>query len=149
VLQLLHTLRHHTGRAATIGRVAAVVAAAFYAAFEALVGLGTGILVRIAGELPDAQHTAALEVAQRWWEVPSPTPVISAVAIIAWVVALTATAVARHQAGAPRPVVWALLAAGWLFAAGHPGLTGAAAMITLAAAGWLDVPTKHDVAVPS
>jgi hypothetical protein len=147
VLQLLHTLRGHDGRAADVARAAAIVATAFYAAFESLVGLGTGVLVRLAHGLPAGQRAGALELAQRWWEVPAPIPVISAVAIAAWVVALTATAVAKHRAGAPRAVVWTLLAAGWLFAAGHPGLTGAAAMVALAASAWIDQHTTDPVEV--
>jgi hypothetical protein len=147
VLQLLHSLRNLTGPAAATSRVAAVVATAFYAAFESLVGLGTGILVRIAGEVPAEQREAALEVAQRWWEVPNPIPAISAVAIIAWVVTLTAAAIAHHRAGTATTVVWSLVAGGWIFAAGHPGLTGAVAMIALALAGWLDQPAEPDITV--
>jgi hypothetical protein len=138
MLQLLHALRGDDSRAADVARVAAVVATAFYAAFESLVGLGTGVLVRIAEELPPDQRAGAVELAQRWWEVPSPIPAVSVVAILAWVVALTATAVAKQRVGAPRPVVFSLLAAGWIFAAGHPGLTGAAAMLALTVWGWLD-----------
>jgi hypothetical protein len=138
MLQLLHTLRDDDGRPADIARVAAVIATAFYAAFESLVGLGTGVLVRLAVELPPSQRIGALELAQRSWEVPPPIPAISAVAIVAWVVALTAAAVSKQRAGAARPVVWSLLAAGWIFAAGHPGLTGAAAMVALALCGWID-----------
>jgi hypothetical protein len=148
-LQLLHMLRDHSGRAAAAARTSAVVAVAFYAAFESLVGLGTGILVRIAGDVPAEQRDVALEIAQRWWEVPSPIPMISAIAIAAWAIALTTAAIARHQAGASRPVVWTLLAAGWLFAAGHPGVTGAAAMIALAVAAWLDKPATTGAAVAS
>jgi hypothetical protein len=148
-LQLLHTLRGHASLAADLARVAAVVAVAFYAAFESLVGLGTGVLVRLAGQVPADQRSGALELAQRWWEVPAPIPVISTVAIVAWVVALTAAAVAKHRANAPRAVVWTLLASGWLFAAGHPGLTGAAAMVALAASAWLEQRTTDDVPVPA
>jgi hypothetical protein len=148
VLQVLHTLRASTTRAADLARVAAVVAVTSYAAFESLVGLGTGVLVRSAGQLPAGERSGALELAQRWWEVPAPIPAISTVAIVAWVVALTAAAVAKHQAGAPRPAVWTLLAAGWVFAAGHPGLTGAAAMVALAASAWFER-TTDGVPVPA
>jgi hypothetical protein len=148
-LQLVHTLRGHASRAADLARVAAVVAVGFYAAFESLVGLGTGVLVRLAGQVPAGQRSGALELAQRWWEVPAPIPVIFTVAIVAWVVALTAAAVAKRQANASRAVVWSLLAAGWLFAAGHPGLTGAAAMVALAASAWLEQRTTDDVPVPA
>jgi hypothetical protein len=95
-LQLLDTLRDDDSRTANVARVAAVVATTFYAAFESLVGLGTGILVRLTSELPPGQRAGGLELAQRWWEVPSPIPVISAVAILAWVVALPAAAVSRQ-----------------------------------------------------
>jgi hypothetical protein len=140
-LIVLTLLQDVTGRAATVSRVAIVTTTAFYAAFESLVGLGTGILVGLADRAPAAERAGAFALAQRWWEVPTPIAVISAVAIAGWVVALATAAAALHRQGGDRVVTWALVAAALLFAAGHPGLTGLAAMVCLAVA-----TVRHDLA---
>jgi hypothetical protein len=133
-LLLLRLLRGVESRAATVSRVAVVVAAALYTAFETLLGTGTGILVGLADTLPDGSRAGAVELTQRWWEVPPLVAAISTVAIVAWVVAYASAAVALHRSGAPGVVVWGLLLAAAVFAAGHPGLTGLVAMLALAAA---------------
>jgi hypothetical protein len=134
LLLVLRVLRGIEGWAATVARVALVVTAAFYAAFEGLVGLATGILVAHAEQLSPELQTGALALVQRWWEVPPLVGVISGVAIAAWLTTFGAAAVATHRAGVDRLVVWALLATGVIFAAGHPGATGLAAMLALATA---------------
>jgi hypothetical protein len=133
-LLLLRLLRGVHSRAATTSRVAVVVATALYTAFETLLGTGTGILVGLADPLPGELRAGAVEVAQRWWEVPPLVAVLSTAAIISWVVAYASAAVALHRAGASVPVVWGLLLAATVFAAGHPGVTGLVAMLALAVA---------------
>jgi hypothetical protein len=129
LLRLLHGIE---GRAATVSRVAVVVATALYTAFETLLGTGTGILVGLADGLPDELRAGAVELTQRWWQVPPLIAVISTAAIIAWVVAYASAAIALHRDEAPATVVWGLLAAAAVFAAGHPGVTGLVAMLALA-----------------
>lgn len=96
---LAHTVRvllvGLSGAAATVARTLLPVALVTYAAFDALVGLGTGILVERADTLgPDAAELVA-----HWWSVPGPIGLISAVAQFSWVVVLAATAVAHSRAG--------------------------------------------------
>jgi uncharacterized membrane protein len=134
LLLTLRLLRGIDSTAATVARVAAVATATFYAAFEGLVGLATGVLVAQADRLSPQLQEGAFALAQSWWEVPTSVAVISTVAILAWVTTFATAAVATHRAGYDRLVVWSLLAAALLFAAGHPGLTGLAAMLALAVA---------------
>lgn len=133
-LLLLRLLQGSEGPAATVSRLAVVVATALYTAFETLLGTGTGILVGLADGLPDELRAGAVELTQRWWEVPPVIAVISTAAIIAWVVAYAGAAIALHRDGAPAVVVWGLLLTAGVFAAGHPGVTGLVAMLALAVA---------------
>jgi hypothetical protein len=133
-LLLLRLLGDVRSLPATVSRVAVVVATALYTAFETLLGTGTGILVGLADPLPVELRAGAVELAQRWWEVPPLVALISTLAIIAWVVAYASAAVALHRDGAPAAVVWGLLLAATVFAAGHPGITGLVAMLALAVA---------------
>jgi hypothetical protein len=133
-LLLLRLLGDVRSLPATVSRVAVVVATALYTAFETLLGTGTGILVGLADPLPAELRAGAVELAQRWWEVPPLVALLSALAIIAWVLAYASAAVALHRDGAAAAVVWGLLLAATVFAAGHPGITGLVAMLALAVA---------------
>jgi hypothetical protein len=127
-------LRGVPGRLATFARSAVVPAAVLYAAFEALVGIGTGVLVERTASLPAAHQPGAAALAQAWWEVPAVVAVIAGVAVSMWTIAVASAAVAVHRAGASRLAAWALATSAMLFAAGHPGATGAASMAAMAVA---------------
>ncbi|MFA9429945.1 hypothetical protein [Egicoccus sp. AB-alg2] len=133
-LLLRDVLRGIDGRAAAAARTLAVPAAALYAAFDALVGLATGLLARQAAALPPAQRAGAQALVQWWWEVPAVVGWLSAAAVASWAIAVAAAAIAAHRAGRGPLVAYALLACAVLFAAGHPGLTGAVAMTAFAVA---------------
>lgn len=121
------------GWAATIARTLLPVALVTYAAFDSLVGLGTGVLVERAQDLgPDAEDLVA-----QWWAVPSPISVISAIAQVAWVTVLGATAVARSNTGAPRFLVPVLVALAATFPVLHVRPIGRVPVALLAAALWL------------
>ncbi len=49
-------LRDLTGRAATVSRVAVVFFLCFYTAYEVTVGLGSGVLVMYANDLPASEQ---------------------------------------------------------------------------------------------
>lgn len=96
-----HLLAGLDGVAATVARVVLPVALITYAAFDSLVGLGTGILVERAETLgPDAAT-----LVEHWWSVPTPVNVISAIAQLSWVIVLGAIAVAHGRVGARRGLV--------------------------------------------
>jgi hypothetical protein len=110
-------VRDLDGRAAQVSRAALLLFIVFYAAFDALIGLATGLMLRKAAELPAAAATADALWAERLRD-----PWVGAVvapAALGWVVALAAAAVAHARAGAPRPAVVALALAAVLFGIDH------------------------------
>lgn len=119
------------GRAATVSRVMLVPFVAFYAAFESMVGIGTGVLINETDALPAVARPGAEALTERWWEVPMPVPLIATAAILSWVVAVGSAAVAHARARSPLLVVIGLAAATVFFALGHPGITGVLGMVGL------------------
>lgn len=123
-----------TGTAATIARVMIPFTVAFYAAFDALIGIGAGVLSREAVALGDPGAEA---LAARWMEIPMPLPLISTAAVVSWTGTLLAAAVAHYRAGSSWLAVGGLALAGPLFGFGHPlvfGVIGMAALLVAAAA---------------
>lgn len=119
------------GPAATVSRVMLAPFVAFYAAFESMVGIGTGVLIDQTTALPEAAQPGAEALTERWWDVPMPIPLIATAALISWVVAVGAAALAHLRAGSPRLVVAGLVVAMVFFALGHPGTTGVLGMLGL------------------
>ena len=106
------------GSAATVSRLAAVVFTIFYAAFDAIAGISTGILARAAGEgaLGDQAAVAAIETL---FQDPVKN-LLGDIGVYAWVVALVAAAVALYRAGAPRaPLALLVLPAMFLTSFDH------------------------------
>jgi hypothetical protein len=97
------------GRAPTVCRLALVPFLAFYSAFDAVVGIGTGTLVGLARG-PDGEARAeAVRMIQTFWDERL-TPgtaifLVIGVALVSWLVAAGAGAGALRQAGARRAVV--------------------------------------------
>ena len=117
------------GRAAAVSRAALLPFVAFYSAFDALVGLATGQMVRKAAELPQAAVTADVLWAGRLHD-----PLVGAVVlpgILAWLTASLAAALALARAGAPRSGVVALVLAGLLLGVDHAPPFGPLAMLWL------------------
>jgi hypothetical protein len=127
--------------AATLSRLAIAVFIPLYAAFDALAGIGTGLLARLGSELPSSQIAVAESLIDRYWS----SGTINSLAVagsVAWVIALLAAAVAitsperRRLATVAAVVVF--LAGGWarshLFI-GPTRITPAWWLVTLAAAG--------------
>jgi hypothetical protein len=133
-LLVRHLLRDVPGRAASVSRTLVIPAAVLYAAFDVLVGLATGLLAQRAAELPVTQRAGAQVLVQWWWEVPPVVGVISGLAVASWAIAIALAARATHLAGFGRIVPIVLLSSSVLFAAGHPGVTGALAMTAMATA---------------
>ena len=90
----------------------------FYAAFDAIAGISTGILARAAGEgaLGDQAAVAAIETL---FHDPVKN-LLGDIGVYAWIVALVAAAVALYRAGAPRaPLVLLVLPAIFLTSFDH------------------------------
>jgi hypothetical protein len=131
---VIHLLRGVDTASATIARALIIPAAAFYAAFDALLGIGTGVLVQESGRLSPELRDGAVAVTQSWWEVPSMISWVSTLAIVSWTVSTASAGIAAHRQGLGPLVAWPLIASSVFFALGHPGATGAIAMVALATA---------------
>jgi hypothetical protein len=130
VRTLLHGL---DGPAAGIARALLPIALVTYAAFDSLVGLGTGVLVEHAESLgPDAER-----LAQHWWTVPAPISWIAAAAQMLWVTVIAATAFAHSAHGNSRALVAALAGLAVTFPLLHARPVGLVPVALLAAALWL------------
>ena len=122
------------GRAATVARVCLLFFLAFYTAYEAIVGLATGIAAEYANGLDTAARAGvagAIEELNRHWIVNAAVMVGS----IAWIVAMVATAVAVHRVGVRWPAL-ALLGVSAIFVM-HPPPFGPVALVAFAAAATL------------
>lgn len=120
-------------RAATVSRMMLAPALVLYSAFDSLVGLGTGVLVREASTMT-GDATGAVELVEHWWSVPSPIGLISALAQLSWLVVLAAAAIAHAQAGSGRRMVVALTVATVAFPFLHVPGVGLVSMAGLAVA---------------
>jgi hypothetical protein len=103
----------------------------FFSAYDTLAGIGTGLAMRGARGLPDAQQEAVFELVESW---PAAEPWVfwlSVVGTVGWVLALGYLAVTTRAAGASRSQ-WVLLglSAGFLLL-GHPAPFGTVAFGSL------------------
>jgi len=122
-------LRDIESTPATVSRVLVVPAVAFYAAFDALVGVAAGVLAREALVIAQSDGAGAELLAARWMEIPWPLWLFGPLAQLCWIGAVVAAAVAHHRAGSHPLAVGGLVLAA-LFAV-HPRATGVVAMIGL------------------
>ena len=100
--------------AATVSRVAIAVFVPIYAAFDALMGIGTGTLVQISQMVPAEQRASAASVANAFYDSAT-LYAIAAAGSIAWVVAMLAAAVAFNP---PQRRRWVAVVAVIIFMAG-------------------------------
>jgi hypothetical protein len=128
-------LRGIHGRAATVSRISLIAFLVFYTAYEVTVGLGTGILVDYANNLPAADQAVVADAIQHYNEdnvLGDPVSVSLIVGLLGWMVAMVAAAVALRRAGAGW-ILTLLVGLSALFAI-HPPPVGPAALVCFAAA---------------
>jgi hypothetical protein len=143
------------GSAATVSRVGLILFLVFYTAYEVTIGLGTGILVDYAADLPAAEQAAVADAIQHYngdAVVGDPVSVALILGLVGWMVAMLAAAVAFRRAGASWLIV-ALLALAALFAI-HPPPVGPAALVCFAAAAvlierWRSLRARRATGVPA
>ena len=91
----------------------------FFSAYDAVAGIGTGLAMRSARDLPAAQQEAVFDVVKDWPGFGAPFA-LAIVGTVGWLVAVGALALAARRQGAPRSE-WILLAlAAVSLMAGHP-----------------------------
>ena len=103
----------------------------FFSAYDTLAGIGTGLAMRGARELPAAQQDAVFDIVNTW---PAADPWVFWLSIVGtggWVLALGYLAVTARAAGRSR-AEWVFLAlAGFFLLLGHPAPFGTLAFGSL------------------
>ena len=108
------------GRAATVSRIATGLFLVFYAAFDSVVGIGTGLLAQVVAADHGLDSSLAAGVVDRFWLARFEPPIgpLIALADLAWLTAVTAAALALRRRGASwSPVIMLIVAglfSGWI-----------------------------------
>jgi hypothetical protein len=99
----------------------------FFSAYDAVAGIGTGLAMRDARDLPAAQQEAVFNIVKEWPALDPAVFWLSVVGSVGWAVAVAAVAVTARRVGVPT-AEWVLLALAALFLlAGHPAPFGSIA----------------------
>ena len=124
------------GRAATVARVAGVVFVLVYGAYETWTGIVTGSLTAATHDLPAGDQPAAGTLIQAHWEsgLLGNGSIGAITGSAAWLIAVSAAAIALRGRGAPRGAVIVLIASGVVFAPTHVPPAGPLAMALFAVA---------------
>jgi len=120
------------GRAATLARCALPVFVVFFIAWEATLGIGTGILVDVTNSAAAAGRAPLADAIDDYFS----SPLLLALSLVgngAWMVAMLAAAVAFRRAGAERRV-WVLVGCSSVFVFHDAGPIGAIGLACFAAA---------------
>jgi hypothetical protein len=91
----------------------------FFGAYDTLAGIGTGLAMHTARDLPGAQQEGVFAVVKDWPGV-SAVFALSIVGTLGWVVAVGALSLAARRLGASRPAWIALALAAVFLMGGHP-----------------------------
>jgi hypothetical protein len=109
-------------RSATVARIAIIPYAVFYANFDALAGIATGLIAQEGGRMGDADGAVVQQLLDNLGEEPILT-VFSLLSSLTWLVAAAAAALALRDR-APAWVTVVMVVGAVVFAAGHPWPTG-------------------------
>jgi hypothetical protein len=148
---VLLLLRDVEGTAATISRIALVPFVVFYSAWEALQGVGNGILADKVNELPETEQAAGADLIQDFAEDvlianPGVFGIIGSVGLIT--AAIAAGIALRRNAGAPFSVMILLGLSGFLISA-HPPPYGPIGLALFVAAVLLFVRSQSETQAPA
>jgi hypothetical protein len=127
-------LRGISSAAATVSRVAVVVWLVFFSAYDALAGIGTGVLVRQAARAAGEEQAGFASAAEFLWDsrLAGTASWWGVVATVAWPVAAVGAGIALRRAGARWSTTAATAASGLI--ALHGGYPAAIGFVSLAAA---------------
>jgi hypothetical protein len=118
-LVLYYWLEGLPGRAARLGRIALACFVVFYPSFDALVGIGTGVLLQSVQQLDPSQLPVTQKLVDIFWEKATSAPLGGAVGFIGsigWAGAVLALVVARSSRTGRVPVAVVAIIA-WLLIA--------------------------------
>ncbi len=103
----------------------------FFSSYDTLAGIGTGLAMQSARELPASQQEALFDIVKDWPALEPSVFWLSVLGTFGWGLALGYLAVVARAAGAPRPQ-WVFLAlAAFFFLLGHPAPFGTLAFGSL------------------
>ena len=115
-------IRGLDGTAAMVSRIGLALFVVFYTVWEALYGIGNGILAHEVNELPEAEQATGADLLQDYSEYPliRNFGVFAVIGTVGFIAAMLAAGIAlRDRAGAPLSVV-ILLGLSGLLITGHP-----------------------------
>ena len=127
-------LRDVPGRAAAVGRMAIGPFVLFYGAWEAVIGLATGVLVQHANDVPPGDRAAVSDAIQSLQGnvIVGDPGIVAGLGVLAWVTAVTAAVIAYRGLGAP---LWVLvLLALSVVVVSHPPPIGPVGLVCFAVA---------------
>jgi hypothetical protein len=130
-------IRDLSGRAATVARIAIPVYAVFYAAYEAMMGIATGVMTQQGNGMTGAERNGVAEAVNA---IPTHPIVgdgglLSSIGSLAWIIAITGAVLALRAAGV-RPSALVLLGIGTFMALHIPPI-GPLALVCLSGAALL------------
>ena len=146
-LAIFLLLRGIESTAARISRVALIVFAVFYLAWEVLQGIANGILVDQVSALPQAGRGLGADLIQQFAESPlvRDLGVLGSIGSIALVAATVAAGIALRDAGAPRWTPWLLGLSGVIITA-HPPPYGPTGLLLFVLAAILLMRARREAA---
>jgi hypothetical protein len=131
-------VRDLDGSAARISRIAIAIFVVVYPAFDAAVGVASGVMMRNVGSLTADQRAALEQTLQALFWGPV-TGLMAVVGSASWLVALVGASLAWRRAGAPVLVVGLLALSGLLLGVSHIRPFGPLACLAfLIAAAWIE-----------
>jgi hypothetical protein len=131
-------------RAATVARIAIIPYTVFYANFDALAGIATGLIAQEGGRMGDADGAVVQQLLDNLGEEPILT-VFSLLSSLSWLVAAAAAALALRDR-APAWVTVVMVVGAVVFAAGHPWPQGPIGMtLYLFGIGWHELRPRRAV----
>lgn len=108
------------GRAnAWVTRLGIGVFLVFFSAYDAVAGIGTGLAMRSARDLPAVQQEGVFDVVKDWPALGPPFA-LGIVGTVGWIVAVGALALAARRRGAPRREWIFIGLAAFFLLGGHP-----------------------------
>ncbi len=119
-------IRDLRGRAATVARIAIPVYAVFYGAYEAMMGLATGVMTQHGGDVAEAVNSIPTH------PIVGDGGLLATIGSLAWVTAITGAILALRAAGVRTPAL-VLLGIGTFMAIHIPPI-GPAALVCLSGA---------------
>jgi hypothetical protein len=124
------------GPAATIARIAGLVFVLVYGAYETWTGIATGSLIAAAHDLPAGDQAVAGSLIQTHWDsgLLGNGSIGAITGSAAWLIAVTAAALALRNSRASTGAVITLIASGVVFAPTHVPPAGPLAMALFAVA---------------